>query len=196
MGVTRPVKHGGSGFVVSAVLAAFALGAPDSLAADPVMRVTALPQTDTVAVLDIREESECLAGSLTDARCLPAAWVLDDGTGRIIGFSPLRWLLGTVGLSGQETLVIYDGAESPTMEAWAVAALIHFAGQRQVAVFDGPAETGRNGWPRAFSREEVFSAPIRLAAMTLDARGTGPTTATLADFAQGRAAQVAFAPGT
>lgn len=177
-------------------MAALVLIVPETLAANPVARISTMPEASAVAVLDIRAEADCLAGSLPDARCLPATWVLDSGTDRAIGFSPLRWLLGTVGLTGRETLVIYDGAENPTKEAWAVAALVHLAGQSEVAVFAGRAETGRNGWPRAFSREEVFTTPMRLASMTLDGEGTGPTVAALLDFAQGRAATVAFAPDT
>ncbi|GGD22026.1 hypothetical protein GCM10011358_03130 [Sinisalibacter lacisalsi] len=196
MGLARPSSGKGAGSAAPALLAALTLGAPGALSADPVSRVGALPETGAVAVLDIRAEADCLAGSLPDARCLPAAWMLDDGAGRAIGFSQLRWLLGTVGLSGRETLVIYDGAEKPTNEAWAVAALVHLAGQAEVSVLEGRAETGRNGWPRAFSREQVFTAPMNLAAMTLDAEGAGPTVAALSDFARGRVATVAFAPET
>jgi len=194
MGFARPLSGMGGGGAAPALLAALTLGVPGALPADPVSRVGTLPETGSVAVLDIRAEADCLGGSLPDARCLPAAWILDDGTGRAIGFSPLRWLLGTVGLSGRETLVIYDGAATATDEAWAVAALVHLAGQAEVSVFEGQAETGRNGWPRAFSREQVFTAPMQLAAMTLDAEGTWPTVAALSDFARGRAATVAFAP--
>lgn len=191
-----PVEGAGRGFAAPALMAALALGAPQILTADPVARLGALPDTNATAVLDIRAEADCLAGSLPEARCLPAEWVLDGGTGRTIGFSPLRWLLGTLGLTGGETLVIYDGAESPSPEAWAMAALVHLAGQAEVAVFEGRAEMGRGGWPRAFTREAVFTAPMRLEAMTLNAAGTAPTLAALASFAQGRATTVAFAPGT
>jgi hypothetical protein len=196
MGSARPFLGGITGVAGPAVMAALALGVPGEAGANPVARIGTMPQSDTVAVLDIRAEADCLAGSLPDARCLPAQWFLDDGTGRVIGFSPLRWLLGTVGLTGRETLVIYGGSDSPSQEAWAVAALIHLAGQAEVAVLDGPAETGRNGWPRAFSRENVFVAPIRLAAMSLDESGSRPTVGALAEFAQGRTELVSYGPDT
>jgi len=196
MRAMRPCFSGTSGIAAAALMAALVLGTPEGLAANPVSQISTPPEAGAVAVLDIRAEADCLSGSLPDARCLPAAWFLDDGTGRTIGFSPLRWLLGTVGLTGGETVLIFDGAETPSPEAWAVAALIYLAGQAEVAVLEGRAETGRNGWPRAFSREEVFTAPIRLDAMTLNAEGTGPTVTALEGFAQGRAEKVAFAPAT
>jgi len=144
-----------------------------------------------VTVLDIRAEDTCLESSLPDARCLPADWLLASESGDVIGFHALRWLLGTVGLSGDETLAIYAGPDGSVADAWAVAALAYLAGQADVAVIaDASAETG-DGWPRSITREAVYVAPMRIAAMTT-APDTRPLRGQLTDFALGEIDHVAF----
>ena len=147
-----------------------------------------------VAVIDVRAEADCLKGSLPDARCLPAEWLITADGAEAIGFHALRWLLGTVGLTGDETLALYPGPDGPTPDAWATAALAYLAGQSEVLMLAG-GTTGRNGWPRGQTREEVFTAPMRVAAMTVDDSGA-LLRDQLAGYAQGRAETVAFAPDT
>ena len=111
-------------------------------------------------VIDIRNAESCLAGSLPQARCLPVGHFIDP-TGKVIGFHALRWLLGTVGLKGDETvLVIGDDGE----DTQRVGALLHRAGQHRVRMFDQPFSAPANapsGAPRSLSRETVFTAPMR-----------------------------------
>lgn len=162
--------------------------------AQPVAVVSTLPDAPDLAVIDIRSEADCLKASLPDARCLPGDWLIDAGGTEAIGFHALRWLFGTVGLSGGETLALYPGPDGPTRDSWAVGALAWLAGQREVVLLEGGA-TGRNGWPRNQNREAVYVAPMRVAAMSVGG-GAGSLRDRLADFAQGRAETVAFAPDT
>ncbi|HEY9079383.1 hypothetical protein [Magnetovibrio sp.] len=111
-------------------------------------------------VIDIRDETSCLAGSLPQARCLPVGFFISP-TGKVIDFHALRWLLGTVGLTGGESvLVVAANAD----DAHAVGTLLHRAGQRHVAAYDKPFHAPANassGSPRSLSRETVFTAPMR-----------------------------------
>ncbi|WP_436640682.1 hypothetical protein [Microbaculum sp. FT89] len=175
---------------------ALALGTAFPLAAQPI------EIADTVAadarVIDIRAEDDCLATSLPGARCLPAPWLLDGGDGAPIGFHALRWLLGTVGLSGREPLVVYAGPAGTTDDALAVAALAYLAGQSLVTVHDGAAvDTGTGGESRSFSREAVYTAPMRIGSMAVSDAATpddaGSLRGSLIEFARTGAA-VAFAP--
>jgi thiosulfate/3-mercaptopyruvate sulfurtransferase len=117
-------------------------------------------------VVDVRAETTCTAAALAGARCLPAA-ELFDADGAPVSFHVLRWLLGTVGLSGREhVLVLGDKAA----DAAAVGALLLLAGQHDVAVLDRPVAlpadaTGGN--PRSMTREAVFTAPMRDRLLTL-----------------------------
>ncbi|MBZ0161429.1 MAG: hypothetical protein K8H74_01820 [Notoacmeibacter sp.] len=153
--------------------------------------VTAQPigATGTVAadarVIDIRAEDDCLAGSVPGARCLPAEWLLDGGGGTPIGFHALRWLFGTIGLTGREKLIVYSGPQGITDEALAVAALAHLAGQSRVFVHDGTTvDTADGGEGRSFSREAVYTAPMRTDLMAVSDE-TGPLRNRLIDFALG-----------
>ena len=111
-------------------------------------------------VIDIRNIKSCLAGSLPHARCLPVGHFIDP-TGKVIGFHALRWLLGTVGLKGDETILVIGDDREDTQR---VGALLHRAGQHRVRMFDKPfsaAASAPSGAPRSLSRETVFTAPMR-----------------------------------
>lgn len=180
---------------------ALAMGTAFPLAAQPI-EITDVVATDA-RVIDIRAEDDCLAGSLPGARCLPAPWLLDGGDGAPIGFHALRWLLGTVGLTGREPLVVYAGPEGATDDALAVAALAYLAGQNTVSVHDGAAaETGPGGEGRSFSREAVYTAPMRTGSMRIGSMAVsddaapddaGSLRSRLIEFTRDGAA-VAFAP--
>ena len=122
--------------------------------------VSMLPAAAQTQVIDNRDLQSCSAGSLPRARCLPVGHFVDP-TGKRIGFHAMRWLLGTIGLSGEETvLVIGDNATDSQM----VGALLHQAGQRRVQMFDKPfvaPPSAPSGEPRSMSRETVFIAPMR-----------------------------------
>jgi len=111
-------------------------------------------------VIDIRNEESCLAGSLPQARCLPVGHFIDP-TGKDISFHALRWLLGTIGLKGDETVLVIGDDRENTQR---VGALLHRAGQHRVRMFDKPFSAPANapsGAPRSLSRETVFTAPMR-----------------------------------
>ncbi|MEG3617698.1 hypothetical protein V5T82_04450 [Magnetovibrio sp. PR-2] len=111
-------------------------------------------------VLDIRDMDACSTGSLPRARCLPLDHFRDPA-GNTINFHALRWLLGTVGLSGEESLLVIGSTGD---EAFFVGALLHQAGQNRVQVFAHPFRStadAPSGTSRSFSREAVFTAPMR-----------------------------------
>lgn len=111
-------------------------------------------------VIDIRDIKSCTEASLPGARCLPSSNFIDPD-GRVIGFHALRWLLGTVGLSGGETVLVIG--TSP-QDAKTIGTLLGLAGQHNVQVVDMPftAPAGATGGePRSLSREVVFTAPMR-----------------------------------
>lgn len=111
-------------------------------------------------VIDVRAERACTTASLAGARCLPAS-ELFDSHGRPVSFYVLRWLLGTIGLTGQEhVLVVGDDAA----DAAAVGGLLIIAGERDVTVLDRPLAVppgAAGGQPRSLTREAVFTAPMR-----------------------------------
>lgn len=159
------------------------------LTAAPIERIETLP--DDVRVIDIRAEAVCARASLPGARCLPPEWLF-HAEGGPIDFGALRWLLGTLGLDGSETVAIWPG-DAPDAEA--TAALLHLAGQARVTLYAGQAEAEARGETRSFSREAVFAAPMRLAELTVsDAPLAAPLTARLEHFARGGAEVVAFGP--
>lgn len=160
------------------------------LAAGPVETVNQAP--DGARVVDIRLEAACTEAAPEGARCLPAGEVLGGTATAPVSFHALRWLLGTIGLSGSETVAIHP-ADDPRAEA--MAALIYLAGQRAVVLLTGtPDETAR-GEARSFSREAVFTAPMRIAVLRLDPAAQ-PLAPQLTAFARGVTDFVAFAPDT
>ena len=159
------------------------------VAAAPVEALAALP--DGVRVIDIRAEDACTGGSQPGARCLPAAWLF-AAEGGPIDFWSLRWLLGTLGLTGAETVAVFP-ADAP--DATAAVALLYLAGQAGVVLLAADAVPGSQGETRSFSREAVFTAPMRLGALAVaDAAPATPLTARLDAFARGETETVAFGP--
>ena len=174
-----------------------AIAAP--LAAEPIATIesgadVALP--GDYAVLDIRDEDTCFLGAPPNTRCLPAEQLLYSDAGAPLGFHALRWALGTLGLTGDETLVIYPGDEVAREDALAAAALLYLAGQAEVLVHEGPALEIRDGAQvRALWREVIYTAPMRTGEMTVAAAPAGSLRDRLRDFATGGGA-VAFVPGS
>lgn len=167
--------------------------------AQPLRTLTQLPKDADAVVIDVRDMEDCLRGSLPAARCLPASSLFDEA-GNPVSFHALRWLLGTIGLTGSEDVVVYPGSaqtasDDALNDARAVAGLIHLAGQNTVAILnartDAPTEPGS---ARSLSRETVFTAPMRDRRLNITA-STVPLRTQLIDFAQhGAATPVAFAP--
>jgi thiosulfate/3-mercaptopyruvate sulfurtransferase len=175
----------------AALLAALAGPLPAAAAPSAALRFVEQAQLDSaIRVIDVRALKTCEQASLPGARCLPAA-DLFAAEGRPIDFHTLRWLLGTIGLSGQERVLVVAAKPS---DAAAVGALLVLAGQRAVAVLDRPVAIpagAQGGSDRAITREAVFTAPMRdllLVAAPEQATGTviasGPPIDRLRRFAR------------
>ena len=113
-------------------------------------------QLPDARIIDIQDEDACTTASLPGARCLPFN-NFQRADGQTIGFHALRWLLGTVGLNGEETVLVIGGT---TDQVKTVGGLIYQAGQHRVAFLTTPFKSPINatgGEPRSFSREVVFT---------------------------------------
>lgn len=150
------------------------------------------PVPDGAFVLDVRAENDCSRGSLPAARCLPASSLLGDEGQAPVSFHALRWLLGTVGLSGPETVAVLG---DDTHETLAVAGLLLLAGQERVHVIgDAHVRSAHPGTTRSMSRETVYTAALREDLMAVSG-GDRPLLEQLAALARsGR--PVTFAPGS
>lgn len=148
-------------FVLVAVVLSWQAGAAER----ELRFIDQLPPGSDWQLLDTRQADQCLARSLKGARCLSA----DDLLGPNRRFPSLRditWLLGTLGLSGDETLVI---AGTPGMKRDFVAGVLYLAGQRNVLVLSPPlgrliaAGKGERsgGQGRSMSRLTIYTAPPR-----------------------------------
>jgi len=129
-------------------------------AAASLVPVSDISSDELYRVIDLRDAESCLAGSLPQARCLPVGHFIHP-TGTVISFHALRWLLGTVGLKGGETVLVVGDNADDTLK---VGALLHRAGQHRVRVFDKPFSapaSAPSGAPRSLSRETVFTVPMR-----------------------------------
>jgi len=114
--------------------------------------------------VDARPLAACREKSLAGARCLPAADFLGPHN-RLPSARDLLWLLGTAGLSGEETVLVV-GQDAVARDF--VAGLLYVAGQRSVRVLTEPVgrvlEQGAAAGPgreRGMIREAVFAAPMR-----------------------------------
>ena len=146
-----------------AVLAMLLTALP-AQAAEDFAYVRAVPPEADLVVIDARPSADCAAKSLAGARCLPAADFLGPHN-RLPSARDLLWLLGTAGLSGEETVLV-AGQDAVARDF--VAGLLHVAGQRSVRVLTEPVgrvlEQGAAagaGRSRGMIREAVFTAPMR-----------------------------------
>ena len=122
--------------------------------------VDRLPSGGAIRVVDARPKRACERASLPGARCLPAE-ELFGADGRPVGFDALRWLLGTIGLRGNEQVLVVGAT---TEAAGAVGALLFLAGQRDVTILDHPpaiASGAPAGTARSLTSETIFTAPMR-----------------------------------
>lgn len=148
-------------FVLLAVVLSWQAGAVER----ELRFIDQLPSGSDWQLLDTRQADQCQARSLKGARCLSA----DDFLGPNRRFPSLRdisWLLGTLGLSGDETLVI---AGTPGMKRDFVAGVLYLAGQRNVWVLTPPLgrliASGKGdrsgGQGRSMSRLTIYTAHPR-----------------------------------
>jgi thiosulfate/3-mercaptopyruvate sulfurtransferase len=113
-------------------------------------------------VVDTRPLAACREKSLAGARCLPAADFLGPHN-RLPSARDLLWLLGTAGLTGEETVLV-AGQDAAARDF--VAGLLYVAGQRSVRVLAEPVarlleKNAGPGRERGMVRETVFAAPMR-----------------------------------
>lgn len=128
-------------------------------------------------VIDVRSEAACAESTIAGARCLPATDLLGPHR-RLANFREILWLLGTVGLTGRETVLVVG--DSPQMRDF-VAGILHLAGQAEVRVLKTvlsnartiPGENAGPGIPRGFTRSVVFEAPMREQWLVLGAELAG-----------------------
>ena len=103
-------------------------------AAEDFTYVRAAAQTEAAVIVDARPFADCRAKSLADARCLPAGDFLGPQR-RLPSARDLLWLLGTAGLSGEESVLVV-GQDAAARDF--VAGLLWVAGQRSVHVLTEP----------------------------------------------------------
>lgn len=153
-------RAAGTTICVAAALLAVAAQRATATPSDALSFVDGTPAASGTRIIDVRGQNACEQASLAGARCLPAA-DLFDAKGRSVDFHTLRWLLGTIGLSGGErVLVVGDNVGKVA----AVGALLFLAGQHDVAVLDRPLAVpagASGGTRRSITREAVFTAPMR-----------------------------------
>ena len=133
-----------------------------SFAAQNVIDYVTTPAGHSGIIIDAREPERCEAASLNGARCLPARDFLGPHR-RLANFSGLLWLLGTVGLTGAEHVLV-TGDQSTNKEF--LAGVLYLAGQRKISVFTAPLKTLPEGQmapgtSRSKTRENVYRAAMR-----------------------------------
>ena len=115
-------------------------------------------------IIDVRQLDKCEKASLPGAHCLPLRDVLGPHK-RLANISGLLWLLGTVGLSGFEhVMVIGDRARDRDF----MAGLLYIAGQKKTTILEtvisnnsALANRLEAGTVRGRTREKVFQASMR-----------------------------------
>jgi thiosulfate/3-mercaptopyruvate sulfurtransferase len=150
---------------IATVLGLLAACAPAVAARDfAYLRDAGAVLREGAVVVDTRPVETCRELSLAGARCLPAEGFLGPNHG-LLSERDLLWLLGTAGLSGDETVLVVG--QDPAARDF-VAALLYVAGQSRVRVLTEPMarllESGAAAAPgreRGFTRETVFAAPMR-----------------------------------
>ena len=133
-----------------------------AIAREPEIGYILQPFGQDVFVLDIRDTKQCKCKSLKGARCIPANDFLDTNQ-NLVGISGLLWLLGTIGLSGVEHVVVV-GNDLKRQEF--VAGVLFIAGQKRISILEKPIEKIEvkflaGGEERSTTREKVFISPMR-----------------------------------
>ncbi len=120
------------------------------------------PVPPRTVVVDTRRQALCVRHSVVGGLCLSPG-VFQDRSGGIPSFRDLRWLLGTMGLTGSETAVV--AGDDGTARDF-VAGLLYLAGQRRVEVVRDPLTGWLSRHPRAVGtgrtrgvfREAIYTA--------------------------------------
>lgn len=120
------------------------------------------PKTTETFILDVRSEADCEKANLKGASCLATSRVLGPNR-RLPNVSGLLWLLGTVGLAGDEHVVIIGDSDK---DKAFMAGLLYLAGQKKITVVtsrlsDLNSVSMAPGAARSRTRQKVFEAPMR-----------------------------------
>jgi thiosulfate/3-mercaptopyruvate sulfurtransferase len=140
------------------------------MASAPVINYSFDAAFEGKTVIDTRTTQQCQLASLPGARCLPATGFLGPHR-RLANVSGLLWLLGTIGLAGDEHVVVI-GDDSDSKEF--VAGLLFVAGQKKItvltlAVATLEADSLSPGTNKSTTREVVYQASMRSEAVVLRA---------------------------
>jgi hypothetical protein len=124
---------------------------------------------DKMVLLDARTIEQCLNSSVSGARCLPAETFYSNKFG-LASFHHINWVLGTVGLSENDDLLVFA---ANTADRDAVAGLLFLAGQLKVSRWAGEIEQLQNllgtapGQLRGVTRTRIYSGTTRDEFITL-----------------------------
>ncbi len=148
--------------LAAALIGAFIMPLTSAIAA-PISYTNTFPGSPG-AILDTRSQASCEKASLPQARCLPVRDLLGPHN-RLANISGLLWLLGTAGLTGNESVVVIgDNAQDRDF----LAGLFYLAGQRHVSVLTrslpelkADGLTFKPGLARGATREVVYQAAMR-----------------------------------
>jgi len=120
-------------------------------------------QRDSYRLIDARSLDTCVEAGVKSALCLPAASFTSDSA-YLPSFYHSNWLLGTLGLDGSETVLVFsDNAAERNL----VAGMMYLAGQQAVTIWSGKIEAlqrvfgAGKGVPRGMIRKSVFSGEVR-----------------------------------
>ena len=124
----------------------------------------------SVAYIDTRDKESCQRMSIKGGLCIsPDELRYPDGT--LASFRDINWLIGTYGVSTENTIVVLGDNKT---DVYMVAAVLYLLGVTEVAVWDSNfasiaavRETG-NGRVRGILRSEYFSNPMRDELIALD----------------------------
>jgi len=123
----------------------------------PIIEVDSLP-AETI-VVDVRSLENCEEASLPGAKCIPLDKLLGSN-GRLANLRDIRWLLGTAGLTGEETIALFSLSDK---QRDAATAIFFLAGQRKVLRLGNiPMQAlSAKGAETALSRVSFYSAIVR-----------------------------------
>lgn len=118
-----------------------------------------------IRIIDSRPQDVCLKQSMAGARCLPAGDFMGPH-GRLAAWPDIFWLLGTIGLEGNEHVLVVGDA--PLARDF-VAGILFISGQRRVSILteplsDDPKQSTKllgPGTARAKTRLSVYRAKTR-----------------------------------
>lgn len=146
----------------------------NAIQSDPVLRyVSVVPKTPELFIVDTRAQQRCEHNSLAGAHCLPASDLIGPH-GELPGFADIYWLLGTLGITGSEHVLVIG---HDRMARDYVAGILYLCGQARISVLNANIDellASRNyktasGTPRAILRLRIFKAVMRDQALILPA---------------------------